>query len=324
MSAEVDNRTDIDESFFDDLYAEAAAPLLISLDPECTVTVAVPDGDLVADLDDVAGPVETLEVLLDADDDPDGADDLDELLDRYRTAADLACLADAIREHFALAVAPADGWAGLVDMLDRWGWGIEWDLLHLPNGPTLGDFVRDPTRWPWTLLDRVLELLPQGSGYWAALMDDDELAEDQHNQEQRGRKRAPSTRPPLLGWTREAQRQTDLIDVARQGVHATWGASPKFKGKGGRPPKASPRPRGAYQRVGRRRLLVEHDEIVGMLLPRGVEPPPDDALVDDAYRDEHSTPDGRADRQQRTPPPEAVRGAVLLDPHTPFGSRPDP
>jgi hypothetical protein len=313
---------DADEPpFFDVLLAEALKPVTVGVG-ELAVTFEVPDGGQVGDLDDSDGPADVLEALL-VPTDEDGTDErdeaaLDELLDAFehRPARQLRELADDVLRRFGLHRPPPAGWADLVEHLDRFGAGIEWDLLTCAGGLRLHDFVRDPDRNPWSLLYRVLPYLPQGGGYWAAVQADEQWAHDQLDAEERakraGKRAAKSSRPPLFGWTAAAERETTIIDTLRQGVHATWGASPKFKGKGGKPPQQLARPRNAVSWVRRARALAEHDEFVNALLPRGFEPPPDDALVP-AYREDAPEPQYRP-FGERLPSPDAVRGGVLLDP----------
>ncbi|MBM4517037.1 hypothetical protein GS432_14365 [Rhodococcus hoagii] len=59
----------------------------------------------------------------------------------------------------------------------------------------------------------------------------------------------PSKRPSLLGWTPEIGLLTAVVDGVRRIEHGVWGASPKFKGKGGKPPQALPRPQTARERL---------------------------------------------------------------------------
>lgn len=307
-------------SFFDTLLTETLDPLSLAVG-DLELVVEVPDGDQVSDLDAAVTPSDVLEVLLaplddDGEQHPDDEAALDELFDELdeQPAGVLLDLVDQVRAHFALTVSPPEGWDALVDMLDRFGAGIEWDLITLPNAPRLHDFLRDPRRHPWGLLYRLLPYLPQGGGYWAAVQADEELAEAQVDAEKRGHKPKNSKHPPLLGWTPQAERETAILDLLRQEVHATWGASSKFKGKGGTPPKPLPRPRSAQSWVRRRLLLEEHDEIVDMLLPRGTEPPPDEAYVSDGYREDAPRGSRAIGGSERLPSRDAVRGAVMLDP----------
>lgn len=249
-------------SFFRTLLDEAAGPFVAHLDDDSpAIVVEAPESADVADLDTTVSVYDQLDLLVSED----LADDITEHYAR-RPFSELADLVDDIREHFGILVPPDAGWAYLVDEIDRYGAAIEKDLFAMPGDEKLYDWVRDHLSNPWNRLIRLLPALPEGGWYFAAIADDDERAQQILEMEQRGELPAPSKRPSLVGWTYERAKLTELVDSQRRTEHATWGASPKFKGKGGKPPRPSPRPQTARDRVEEFQALVEHDDIASRLL----------------------------------------------------------
>ncbi|APE11008.1 hypothetical protein BO226_18880 [Rhodococcus sp. 2G] len=252
-------------SFFRVLLSEAVGPFVVSLDeddedgPE--LIIEAPDSQDVADLDTTVSVHDQLDLLV-------GEDLADVITEHYarRPFSELADLVDDIREHFGILVPPDTGWPYLVDEIDRYGAAIEKDLFAMPGDERLYDWVRDHLNNPWNRLIRLLPALPEGGWYYAALGNDDERAQKILEMEQRGELPPPSKRPSLVGWTHERAQLTNMVDSLRRIEHATWGASPKFKGKGGKPPQPSPRPQTARDRVEEFQALVEHDDIASQLL----------------------------------------------------------
>lgn len=246
-------------SFFETLLSEAVGPFFLDLDDGHTIVVEVPDADDVADLDVTLSVPDQLDLLV-------GEDTADEILDLYATRphSELVDLVDDIRAHFALLHPPECGWAGLVDEINRYGRAIEKDFWGRPDD--LYDWVRDHDNLPWDKLLRLLPALPVGGWYHAAIADDDERARQVLEMEARGELPAPSKRPSLVGWTQEREQLTEAVELLQQVVHAIWGASPKFKGKGGRPPQRHPRPQTARDRAEEHMALIEHDDIAAQLL----------------------------------------------------------
>ncbi|MGU3587174.1 hypothetical protein ACLBYD_28995 [Rhodococcus sp. C26F] len=252
-------------SFFRVLLGEAVGPFVLSLDeddedgPE--LVIEAPDSTDVADLDTTVSVHDQLDLLV-------GDELADVILDHYarRPFSELADLVDDIREHFGILVPPDTGWAYLVDEIDRYGDAIEKDLFAMPGDERLYDWVRDHLNNPWNRLLRLLPALPEGGWYHAAIANDDERAQKILEMEQRGELPPPSKRPSLVGWTSEKALLTSILDSSRQTAHGVWAASPKFKGKGGKPPRPLPRPQTARDRVEEFQALVEHDDIASQLL----------------------------------------------------------
>lgn len=248
-------------SLFEALLAETVGPCVLDVAGR-TVVVEVPTGADVARLDTARGPAQVLDAIAG----PDLADDIWELLAGL-PGRRTVCVVDRLRRHFALVNPPRPGGlTTVVREIDRYGAAIEADLVFAGTGLVLGDWFRDPDRYPWSMLIRLLHRMPEGGHYETARRDDDQLAAQLHDLRERGLLPAPSRRPALLGWTRDRELATATADALRRIEWGIWGASPKFKGKGGRPPKALPRPRSASDRLGEVLLMREHDEIAGALL----------------------------------------------------------
>lgn len=249
-------------SYFETLLDEAAGPFVFHLDedgPE--LVVEVPDAADVADLDSTGSVHDQLDLLV-------GEHLADVIAEHYarRPISELADLVDDIREHFAILIPPDAGWAYLVHEIDRYGEAIEKDLFTMPGDERLYDWVRDHLSNPWNRLLRLLPALPEGGWYYAAIADDDERAMQRLEMEQRGELPKPSKRPSLVGWTHDRELLTEAVESLGQILHGVWGASPKFKGKGGKPPARRLRPQTARDRADEYQALVEHDDISSQLL----------------------------------------------------------
>ncbi|ETT26241.1 hypothetical protein RR21198_3119 [Rhodococcus rhodochrous ATCC 21198] len=246
------------ESFFEQVLAEAAGPFSLDLDGR-TVVVDVPAADGACALDTAVTPTEQLDALV-------GEDLADDILDVYeeRPVSELVTLIDKIRAHFGLLVPPLGGFLRLVETLDLYGEAIERDLIdrHL----NLYDWVREHEKTPWDKLFRFLERPIEGGYYTAALAADLELAERHAKWEAEHGKPAGVGRPSLVGWTRDRDTDTAILETLRRIEAAVFQASPKFKGRGPKTPRPLPRPLTARERYEKYRLYVEHDDIASKVL----------------------------------------------------------
>lgn len=253
-----EQETDPPHSFFEQLLGEAAGPYLLDLDGD-EIVVAVPSADGVCELDTAVTPTEQLDALV-------GEDLADDILDVYddRPASELVELIDDIRAHFGILVPPLGGFLRLVETLDLYGEDVERDLIdkHL----NLYDWVRDHGNTPWDKLFRFLDRAPEGGWYAAALASDIELAERVAKLEQEQGKPAGAKRPSLVGWTRDRDTDTAILETLRRIEAAIFQASPKVKGRGPKAPKSLPRPLTARERYEKYRLYVEHDDIASKVL----------------------------------------------------------
>ncbi|OZC55960.1 hypothetical protein CH276_28040 [Rhodococcus sp. 06-470-2] len=248
-------------SFFETLVSEAVGPFFVEIADAPDIVVDVPPSDAVAELDLVTSVTAQLDILV-------GEDVADQILDHFDTlpASALTDLVDDIREHFGILVAPDIGWTELIGEIDKYGVDIERDLMNIPNAPRLYDWIRDHRNTPWNLLTRMLTRMPEGGWYLAAIGSDLDRAQKQLAMEADGEISSPSRRPSLVGWTSEREKQTEIVETLRRVEHGIWAASPKFKGKGGRPPKNLLRPLTARARAEELRTFADHDEIGAQVL----------------------------------------------------------
>ena len=280
MNDEHDEHEPTVSSFWDTLLREAVGSFSFVLEDEAGYAypfeVDYPSAAAVAELDEVGhSDVDTLYVLLEEDD----ADRVLDLLDDL-PITELQDLVDDVRAHFGILVPPPYGWAALVDDLERYGAAVERDLHDA--GRDLYDWIRDHERLPWAKLYRVLlNDPPEGGHVEAARLADEDLALQQVKAEARGEVARRTSRPRLQGWTREREQNERIVELLEQVVHGVWGASPKFKGKGGAKPKGHPRPTTAYEKMRRYALYVEHDEIASQLLGSRYTPRVSRSLWDD-------------------------------------------
>lgn len=264
-------------SFFAERLAEACAPWPVT----DKIEIPAPSDVAVAGLDDAEDAFDDLELLT--------GNLYDLVLDHLDdTGQPPARCARELLDHFHLTRAPLTGWRTLVEMINVYGGGIEYDLWD--RGHDLADYFRGHR--PWDHLLRMLARLPMGSHYRAAIADDDVLAEQiaaVHGPLHKRRK--GSGRPPLTEFTREI---SYLHRIDNRLEYLAWAVFAAQAGKKrGSPPKGTKGPETADERVDFRGFLVEHEEVVGQVLKS---------------KGGSKKPSG--------PAPEAVRGAVLLDPST--------
>lgn len=102
-------------------------------------------------------------------------------------------------------------------------------------------------------------MLPAGSRYIAALLNDDEVIEA--DVEARGVP-AVGSRPGLIGWTAEREDLTQIKDLLKALIMSVRHSEET--------PKPLPRPETAYDRVERRKVQAGLSEIENKLFPGGV------------------------------------------------------
>lgn len=98
--------------------------------------------------------------------------------------------------------------ARLVNLIDRYGDAIEYDL-HAYFNLDLLDFFRH--KLSWRKLEVLLDRLPSGSAFWAARVDDDEVARAIYAQQKDQPKRVYA--PPLQEMSLTNQLMLDLLDM---------------------------------------------------------------------------------------------------------------
>ncbi|ROZ49387.1 hypothetical protein EEB13_05545 [Rhodococcus sp. WS3] len=254
-----DNDNGSAESFFEQLLDEAVGPFFVSAEDGSDIIVTTPAAEDIADLDTTTSLTDQLDILT-------GNDVADLILELYASSpvSDLAQLIDEIREHFGLLVAPSLGWAQLVDELDRYGAAIERELID--HRLDLYDWVRDHRNTPWNKLFRILAKPIEGGHYLAAISSDLDRAQKMLAMEDAGKLPKPSSRPSIIGWNSQRELLTETVETLRRIEHATYAASPKFKGRGGKAPKNFPRPRTARDVATELRSFRDHDEIGAQVL----------------------------------------------------------
>lgn len=265
-------------SFFADRMAETHGPWLCG-----KVEVPPPDDVAVAELDESDGPLDDLEILCPGE----TFDQVCDVLDTDKIPPGDAA-AEALR-HFHLDRPPEAGWLELTERLNLYGPGIEFDLWD--RGYALTDYFLGAVPGGWDHLFRMITRLPMGSHYRAGLADDDGLAEQilarygpEHTRPKSG------GRPPLAEFDRHA---AYLHAISNKLGYIGWAVFAAQAGKKkGSPPKGDKGPETAAERAEFRDHMREHEEIVGQVLKRK----------------------GGSRPKSSGPAPEAVRGAVLLNP----------
>ena len=233
---------------------EAVEPFVLVAGPR-RIVIGHPSSASVAALDRAAGPLGVLRALL--DDDTFAA--VRGLLVGTPPGA-TAALALDVRKHYALACDPAGGWSSLVDLLDRYGAAIEFDLFS-HGGWDILDWFRGTRPWPQLL--RLVDKFPPLSQFRRAIADDDDLA---RQYEVSGAALTGPGKPTLAHWTELDDLKATIIDgfslvqLAIASQHTPKGKpAPKFR--------ATPRPKTAWHRAQRRRDEAAHRDIVSQVLP---------------------------------------------------------
>lgn len=109
------------------------------------------------------------------------------------------------------------GTLGLIDLIDRFGPEIEYDLAA-ELGVDLLEFFRAAR--PWTQLERFLARLPSHGHYKAALADDDVFAR-QYLEAHPDPAGAPSRAPTMLGWSPVYGLLVAQLETMRQHIAIT-------------------------------------------------------------------------------------------------------
>ncbi|GAA4845476.1 hypothetical protein GCM10023201_40910 [Actinomycetospora corticicola] len=248
--------TDPAPSLFEQLMAEAVDPLLVELDDDNAVQVDGPSADAVSDLDHLLG-VEDVTAWVE-----DVSGELAGLLARRPWTVTLDAVA-GIRGHFALVDLPPGMWTVLVEQVDLYGEAIETDLFD--RGSDLLDWFRG--RRPWPQLLRLMQRLPPESHYKAALLDDEELAEERIAAEQAdGERRSSKSKPPLVGETQERALLRSIAGALPRIEHAVYAVNAP-KGKAGRPPTGLPSPETAEDRVRSRLGDADVEDLIAAATP---------------------------------------------------------
>lgn len=162
----------------------------------------------------------------------------------------------------------AGGIDGLIDLVDRFGPEIEYDLHH-ELGVDILDFFRG--RWPWSKLLRLIARLPDHGHYKAA------LAHDESNPAMWAllAQRAPDPAPTMLGWTREVALLVGILEA----VHQVSGVTIAVNTESGHMPEPVriPRPVTALQKFQQRRKVDDREARMRVLVPHTFdqEPQPD-------------------------------------------------
>ncbi len=112
---------------------------------------------------------------------------------------------------------PRGGTLGLIDLIDRFGPQIEYDL-QAELGVDLLDFFRAVR--PWGQLERFLTRLPSHGHYKSALADDDDFAQ-QYARSRPDAAGEPSAPPTMLGWSPTYGLLVALLETTRQHIAIT-------------------------------------------------------------------------------------------------------
>lgn len=243
------------------------------------IVIPPPDDRVTAALDECTSALDELYEL--------AGDDADTLADAIDETGDhLPTVVSGILDHYHLTRPPEHGWHDLVERINVYGAGIEYDLDAGTYRYGLHDYFTGAVPGGWDHLLRMLSRMPMGSHYRAAVADDDELAERMAEIHGPLHKRKGSNRPPLTEFDRQVMY---LHTISNQLTYLAWAVFAAQAGKKkGTPPKGNKGPETADERVDFRGFLVEHEEIVGQVLK------------------------SKGGSGRSGPAPEAVRGAVLL------------
>jgi hypothetical protein len=247
------------------------------------IEVPSPDDMATAALDDCVTAVEEIEALA-------GESLADTLLDAIDDAGDLpATVSDGLLRHYHLDRPPESGWHEMVERINVYGAAIEYDLDSGPYRYGLHDYFIGVVPGGWDHLVRMLNRMPMGSHFRAAVSDDDELARAMVETHGPLHKRKGSSRPPLTEFDRQVMY---LHVISNKLTYLAWAVFAAQAGKKkGTPPKGDKGPETADERIDFQDFLAEHEEVVAQVL---------------------KDKGGTKARVERRPPDEAVRGAVLL------------
>jgi hypothetical protein len=267
-----DEPGDVEPSLFEQMCHDAAGPFVIELPdgPGHVIewTVDRPDADGVCELDQLDHPSDMIDVLVGDD---DVADELLDHLDPLPYTETLQ-VCGRLRGHFALTVLPLGLWQHLVERIDCYGAAVEADLFD--RGHDLLDWFRGLR--PWPQLARVLDHLPEGSRYRAAILDDEDLALERI---EAGIEPPTSTAtPPLEGETQDRMLLRALVSTAQRIEHATYAVHAK-KGAAGRPPRPLRGPQTAEDRLREQYADADVEDLFDQVTPgwrdrRAPDPPP--------------------------------------------------
>lgn len=239
-------------SLFEEMFSQAVPAWELELpgdDGDLSWTVIAPSADGVCVLDDTDHPCDVILALL-------GDDVGDEVLDALEPLPWSRTVATArdLREHFALATLPAGMWAHIVERIDLYGEAMESDLSD--RGHDLLAWFRGVRPWPQLL--RLVDRLPEGSRFQAAVVDDEDLARERV---QAGAEPpAGKALPPLEGETQDRALLRMVVSLLMRVEHAVYAAAAGKKA--GSPPRPLPFPETAEDRV---REAIADDEINDLL-----------------------------------------------------------
>jgi hypothetical protein len=244
-----------EHSLFEELQAQAVDPLVVELpdgDEHARWVLEAVDSDGLCEVVRLSHPADILDALLG----DDLGDEVLDLLDPLPWSRTLDLLAQ-LRRHFSIPELPAGMWTHLVEQIDLYGEDIEsdlfpWDLL---------DYFRGAR--PWQQLARLLPRLPEGSRYRAALLDDEELAEQRLASDDGTPGRA---RPPLVGETQDRALLRAIASGLPRLEYAVYAAQAGKKRKG-RPPRPLQGPETAEDRIKDRLAQADVEEIFDAATP---------------------------------------------------------
>lgn len=256
-----DDEDETGPSLWEQLATEAVGALALELpDPDDAEQVLswvlpAPDSDGVCELDEVTAPLDVVDALL------GGGDLADEVLDVLERSPwpETPATAARIRGHFALTVLPPGMWPEIVERIDLYGEAIEADLalggVGYTGGCDLLDWFRGVRPWPQLL--RLLDRLPAGSRYVAAILDDEDLARARI---EAGVEPPPHrSTPPLLGETPERMLLRAVLSGLHRVEHAIFAA--QVGKKAGPRPRPLPGPSTAEERL---REVLAVQEVEGL------------------------------------------------------------
>jgi hypothetical protein len=262
-----DDEDETGPSLWEQLATEAVGALVLELpDPDDAEQVLswvlpAPDSDGVCELDEVTAPLDVVDALL------GGGDLADEVLDVLERSPwpETPALAVRVRDHFALAALPAGMWQEIVERVDLYGEAIEADLalggVGYTGGHDLLDWFRGDRPWPQLL--RLLERLPEGSRYVAAILDDEELARARI--EAGVEPPAPRSTPSLLGETAERMLLRAVLSGLMRVEHAVFAA--QVGKKAGPRPRPLPGPSTAEDRLREAISVAEIEDLFDQVTP---------------------------------------------------------